>query len=162
MTTKLSSDEVWQAVEKELFAVLGMVTARGESRTVGVVYAVQDRKLYIGSEEDAWKVRHIAANPHVSITIPIPKRVPFMPWFKIPAATITFSGTARLIPPADASRDLLKALYRHLATDEETLATTCIIEVTPKKEFITYGVAMPLLQMRDPDRAQGRAPVAAG
>ena len=37
MTTQLTAEQVWQAIEKELFAVLGMVTANQEARTVGVV-----------------------------------------------------------------------------------------------------------------------------
>ena len=75
MPMQLTSDQVWQAIEKELFAVLGMVTAQGEARTVGIVYIVRDRKLYIGTDQAAWKARHVAANPHVSITIPIAKRI---------------------------------------------------------------------------------------
>ena len=46
--------------------------------------------------KEAWKVRHITQNPHVSLTIPMHKRISFMPWIKIPAATITFSGSARI------------------------------------------------------------------
>ena len=60
---KLKSEQVWQAIEKEIFAVIGMVTAKNEARTVGVVYVVQEQKLYISSKKDAWKARHIAANP---------------------------------------------------------------------------------------------------
>ena len=48
MTIQLTTEQVWQAIEKELFAVIGMVTARDEARTVGVVYVVRDRKLYMG------------------------------------------------------------------------------------------------------------------
>jgi hypothetical protein len=42
-----------------LFAVLGMVTAEGEARTDGVVYAVHDHKLYIATGLDIWKAHHI-------------------------------------------------------------------------------------------------------
>lgn len=161
MTIQLTSEQVWRAVEKELFAVIGMVTARNESRTVGVVYVVRNRKLYIGTDKDAWKTRHIAANPRVSMTIPIAKRIPFMPWMKIPAATITFSGAARVLPPQETPAEILQALFRGLATDEEMLAGSALIEVTPEKEFVTYGVGIPLLQMRHSEKARGRVPVAA-
>ena len=40
MTLQLSRDLVWQAIEKELFALIGMATASQEVRTVGIVYAV--------------------------------------------------------------------------------------------------------------------------
>jgi nitroimidazol reductase NimA-like FMN-containing flavoprotein (pyridoxamine 5'-phosphate oxidase superfamily) len=78
MTVQLTTEQVWQAIEKELFAVIGMATAQSEARTVGVVYVVRGRKLYIGTGKDTWKARHIAANPHISVTIPIARRIPFM------------------------------------------------------------------------------------
>jgi hypothetical protein len=159
MPIQLSSAQVWQVIEKELFAVIGMVTPNQETRTVGIVYVVRDRKLYIITGKDTWKARHIAANPHVSITIPIAKRIFFMPWMKIPAATITFSGTARVFPVGDAPRDLLAALLRGMADDAALVADSCLIEVTPVKEFVTYGVGVSLMQMRDPEQARGRAPV---
>lgn len=160
MTLQLSSDEVWRVIEKELFAVLGMVTASGEARTVGIVYVVRNRKLVIATGQDTWKARHIAANPHVSITIPIAKRIPVMPWIKIPAATITFSGTARVLPAQDAPPELLRAVFRQMADDTAMVARSCLIEVTPQKEFVTYGVGVPMMRMRHPEQARGRAPVA--
>ncbi|MCB8976510.1 MAG: pyridoxamine 5'-phosphate oxidase family protein [Ardenticatenaceae bacterium] len=157
---QLKSEQVWDAIYKELFAVLGMVTAKNEARTVGVVYIVQNRKLYIGTGSDSWKARHIAANSAVSITIPIAKRIPIMPWIKIPAATITFSGQARVLPANEVAKPILQAVFQGLADDAAKLSETCLIEVTPEKEFITYGVGIPLRQMRHPDQSRGRAPVA--
>ena len=161
MTIQLTTEQVWQAIEKELFAVIGMVTARNEARTVGVVYVVRDRKLYIGTGNKAWKARYIAGNPRVSLTIPIAKRIPFLPWIKIPAATITFSGVARILPPHETPSDILQAVFRGLAEDEEMMAESCLIEVTPEKEFVTYGVGVSLMTMRHPSKARGRTPVAA-
>ena len=160
MTVPLTTEQVWQAIEKELFAVIGMVTANTEARTVGVVYVARDHKLYIGAGQSSWKARHMAGNPHVSLTIPIAKRIPFMPWIKIPAATITFSGAARILPAHQTPPEILQAVFRGLAADTELMAGTCLIEVTPEKDFITYGVGVPLLQMRQPEKARGRAPVA--
>src|SRR5215207_5204859 len=97
MTLHLTTERVWQEIEENLFAVLGMVTPTGEARTVGVVYIVDNRKFYIGTSNTAWKVKHIAHNPHVSLTIPITKRIPFLPWIKIPSATITVSGIANVL-----------------------------------------------------------------
>ncbi|MEZ4837416.1 MAG: pyridoxamine 5'-phosphate oxidase family protein [Caldilineaceae bacterium] len=159
MTVQLTSNQVWEAMEKEVFAVLGMATAKGEARTVGIVYVVHGRKLYIGSNRDTWKVRHISANPKVSLTVPIAKRLWFMPWMKIPSATITFSGTARVLDPKETSPDVLKLLYRGMAEDPERVANTAIIEVTPEKDFVTYGVGISLMEMRDPNKSRGRVSV---
>lgn len=159
MAVSLSPEQVWKVLEAELFAVLGMVTAKQEARTVGIMYVVRDRKFYIPTGRDTWKARHIAANPHVSMTVPIAKRVPFMPWMKIPAATITFAGTARVLPAGEVAPDLLAAVFRQMADDAGMVANSVLLEVTPTGDFVTYGVGVPLLKMRDPAQARGRAPV---
>jgi len=160
MTNQLSSEIVWQELQKELFAVLGMVTASGEARTTGVVYIVHERKVYILTGEDTWKARHVRQNQFVSITVPIAKRIPFLPWIKIPAATISFSGKANVIDADDVGNDILHALMRGMETDTEKVASMCVIEIVPVGEFVTYGVGIPLMTMREPEKAGGRAPVA--
>ena len=160
MTMQLTTEQVWQAIEKEVFAVLGMVTAKCEARTVGIVYVVKNRRLYIASNEDTWKVRHMTQNPHVSLTVPVHKRIPFMPWIKIPAATITFSGVAQILEPEETPPEIVQAIFRDMANDKELMAESCLIEVTPEKDFLTYGIGIPLMQMRDPEQARGRAPTA--
>jgi hypothetical protein len=160
MTLSLTSQQVWTILEKELFAVLGMVTAKNKARTVGVVYSVHNRKLFIATGKDTWKARHIAQNPHVSMTVPIHKRIPFLPWIKIPSATITFSGLATVHDPEQVDADVLRALLRGLETDTEMLATMCVIAVQPVQDFITYGVGVSLMTMRHPENARGRVSVA--
>lgn len=160
MTLQLTSEQVWNELTKELFAVLGMVNPKGEARTVGIVYIVHDHKLYISTEKEAWKTRHVQRNPHVSITVPIAKRIPILPWIKIPAATITFSGMAKVLDAKNVQDDILHALFHGLETNQEMLATTVIFEIEPQGEFITYGIGIPLMQMRDREKARGRAPVA--
>jgi hypothetical protein len=161
MTEEKNCEQVWQEIEDGLFAVLGMVTARNEARTVGVVYVVRDHRFYIASDRDTWKVKHIAQNPHVSMTIPIHKAIPLVPWVKIPAATITFSGIARILDPDDVPPDIILAIFRGMAESRELIAEACLIEVTPVKDFVTYGVGVPLMKMRNPEEARGRTPVAA-
>lgn len=153
----MTSGEVWEEVKKKNFGVLGMVTSKGESRTVGIVYVVNKRKLYIGASPTQWKTRHVSQNPHISMTVPIGKRVPLMPWIKVPAATITFSGVARVLQRQEIEPALLDKLYRHESGRDDW----CAIEVTPEKDFITYGVGIPLLQMRFPEKARARVPVRA-
>ena len=157
MGHQVTTEQVWNAIEKNNFAVLGMVTERGEARTVGIVYVVSDSKLYIGALNSQWKTKHVARNPHVSMTVAIPRRVPLMPWIKVPAATITFSGSARILQKSDIEPQLLARVHRDEAGNEDW----CTIEVAPEKDFVTYGVGMSVLQMRFPEKARARAPVAA-
>lgn len=163
MGSQLTTETVWRALEKELFAVLGMVTAKQEARTVGIVYvckpSVWDSKLYIGTGKTSWKARHIGANSHVSMTVTQHKRIPFMPWMKIPPATITFHGTARLIPAAEVESDVLAALFRGMVKDAQRVAESVVIEVTPQGQFVTYGIGVSLWAMRSPEQARGRVAV---
>jgi len=159
MTNPATTENVWHAIKKELFAVLGMVTEDGQSRTVGIVYLVKDNRFYIGTGFKTWKARHIQKNKAVSMTIPIAKRIPVAPWVKIPQATVSFSGTAKIIPGIEAPADLLKDVFRHKAEDKEFMKDTCLIEVIPEGDFITYGIGIPLTQMRHPELSRGRAPV---
>jgi hypothetical protein len=162
MTANLSSEQVWTEVEKQLFGILGFVTAKNEARTVGIVYAVRDHKLYIVTGKDTWKARYISRNPQVSMTVPIAKRIPLLPWIKIPAATITFSGVATVRDLHGVDAELLQQLLRGLQHDPEMMESSCIIEVEPVKDFVTYGVGVSLMTMRDTEMARGRVAVAAG
>jgi hypothetical protein len=125
MTTSITTNQVWHEVEKQLFAVMGMVTARGEPRTAGVVYVVRDQRLYVTTGRNTWKAKHIARDPHVSLTVTIPKRIPFMPWMKIPAATISFQGEASVHGFEDVDPEIPKALLRGLEVDEDFVANAC-------------------------------------
>ena len=82
-----------------------------------------------------------------------------MPWIKIPAATITLYGTARLLPAGETPPEILQTMFRGMAEDEKLVAGSCLIEVTPVKEFITFGVGVSLMTMREPQKARGRIPV---
>lgn len=157
----LTTAQVWKEIENNIFAVLGMVSAKHEARTAGVMYVAQAGKLYITTDKDAWKTRHVAANPHVSLTIAIPKSVPLMPWIKVPAATITFAGIATIVTPDALDAELRRRLFQVIADDAGKLAQSSVIVVEPVGEFVTYGIGVALMEMRDTVKARGRAPVKA-
>ena len=154
----LTSAQVWQAMAKANFAVVGMVNAAGHARTAGVVIATDRPYVRFMSGRHEWKVRHIEGNPHVSVTVPIPKRIPLLPMIKVPAATITFRGTARLVDPADAAPSVIKALTGGLELGE-TAQDMTVVEIAPEGEFVTYGIGMRVDKMRDTQFARARVPV---
>ena len=51
---------------------------------------------------------------------------------------------------------MLQPLFRGL---ENVSEETAIIEVTPKGDFVTYGVGVSFMGMRDTENARGRAVV---
>jgi hypothetical protein len=156
---ELTTDDVWRVLAKQNFMVIGMVSARGQARTAGVMPYTVDRTLWFTTNDDEWKARHIAMNPEVSVTVAIPKRVPLLPWIKVPAATITFSGIAEVVPavrmPAAARHALTKGLE---LSEDGSRGTLLGIGVRPVGDFITYGVGVTVVKMRDTEAARGRAP----
>jgi len=155
----ITSDQVWREVEKHSFAVLGYVTPLGEARTTGIVYAVRDRQNYITTSSNAWKARHVASNPHVSLTVTITKRIPFVPWIQIPAATITFAGEASVHGLDEVPPEIPRVLLRGLELGPEDQRAISVIKVRPVGEFLTYGVGVSLPVMRRPEDAKGRVAV---
>lgn len=158
MPAFVDADFVWSEIGKRLFAVLSYVNPKGHARSAGIVYVVRDRVLYVGTGKDSWKAKHIARNPNVALCVNIPKRIPFLPWIKIPDATISFSAAARVLSVEETSPEIIDALLKGMVDDPALRETTCVLEVRPVGDFVTYGVGVPLLDMRDPEKARGRAP----
>jgi hypothetical protein len=156
--TGLSTDRVWEALTKGSFAVISYVTPAGEPRSSGVLYRAVGRRLYVVAHPASWKARHIALNDRVAITVPVRRGGILSLVAPIPPATISFHGSAIVHPPgSEKVRSLPKELTRLLPPDRRD--TSCLIEVVPEGEFVTYGVGVSLQKMRDPDLARGRAPV---
>ena len=59
----VSTDLVWEEIEKNIFAVLGMVSSNNEARTAGIMYVAHQGKLYITSDKSAWKTRPTLSKP---------------------------------------------------------------------------------------------------
>ena len=151
-----TTEKVWETLDQGFFGVLAFVNGNGQPRTAGVCYVVDGRSLFISSDKAMWKVRHIAANPNVSMTVTLPKRVPFLPFIKVPAATITFRGEAELLEVGDIDASVFERLPRGKERDPRVLEDTAIIRVIPRGEFVTYGIAMPITQMSKHEKAHGR------
>ena len=154
----LTTEQVWKALDRSFFGVLAFANRDGHPRTTGVCYTVEGRSLYVSTDKGMWKVRHIAANPNVSMTVTLPKRVPFLPFIKVPAATITFRGEAQILEVDDIDPAVFKRLPRGNERDPAVLEGTAVIRIIPRGEFVAYGIAMPIMQMRKHEEAHGRAP----
>ena len=158
MSGSLTTERVWTELDDAYFGVLAFVNRNGHPRTAGVCYVADARSLYISTDRDMWKVRHIAANPNVSMTVTMPKRVPFLPFIKVPAATVTFKGEAQILEVGDVPASVFERLPRGSESDPAVLEQTAVIRIVPRGDFVTYGIAMSILQMRKHEEAHGRAP----
>ena len=159
MPAPITSDLVWREIARRSFAVLSYVNPKGQARSSGIVYVPIDRVLYVRIAKTSWKAKHIGRNPNVALNVTIPKRVPLMPWIQIPDATIAFSGTARVIAITDVEPNLRQRILGRMIDQHGDKEENCFLEIRPTGHFATYGVGVPLLDMRDPEKARGRVPV---
>jgi hypothetical protein len=160
-TSPATTEQVWRAVTQASFAVLSHVTPAGEPRSSGVVYKAVGRRLWVAVAPGGWKARHIAANPHVALTVPVRRGGLLSLVAPIPPATVSFHATATVHPAgSEEARSVAKELSSLLPP--ESRATTCILEIVPEGDFVTYGVGVPLMKMRSPAVSQGRVPVTPG
>jgi len=153
----ITSAEIWTAIGRVNLMVVGMVSAKGEARTAGVMPVVDDGRLWFTTNEREWKARHIAANPRVSVTVPVARRIPFVPWVKVPPATITFTGIAETIPAEQLPAGAKHALLHGLELSDGERGALIAIGVRPTGDFVTYGIGVSILGMRDTELARGRA-----
>jgi hypothetical protein len=155
---RVTTEQVWRALAATSFAVISHVTPDGQPRSSGVVYATAGRRLYVVVAADGWKARHIALNNHVAVTVPVRRGGILSLLFPIPPATISFQATAMV--HAEGWAKLSTALK-----DIETLipperrASSTVLEIIPEGRFVTYGIGVSLLQMRDPAAARAHVPV---
>ena len=156
---RLTSKQVWDAIAKASFAVVSYVTPRGEPRSSGVMYRVMRRRLFVAVGTESWKARHVSTGQRVSVTVTVPRGGILSLVLPIPPATVSFSARALMHPPGSADvTPIMKELAAILPEDRQKEA--CLMELAPEGFFLVYGVGVPLLRMRDPDRSRARVPVA--
>jgi hypothetical protein len=155
----LAEDDVWRTLRKASFAVLGHTTPLGAPRSSGVVYRMLGHRLYVAVAPDSWKARHVAATGRVAVTVPVRRGGLMALLMPIPPATISFHATARVLAAGSPGLDrILDELGALLPADRRDAAS--VIEIVPEGAFVTYGVGIPLLKMRDPAVARNRVPIA--
>jgi hypothetical protein len=154
----LTPDQVWQALERASFAVVSHVTPAGEPRSSGVVYALVDRRLLVVVAADGWKARHIAHDGRVAVTVPVRRGGIMSLLVPIPPATISFRASAVIHEPDSPEGRRALTQLAHLLP-EARRATSRILEIRPEGHFVTYGVGVPLMRMRDPEASRARVPV---
>src|SRR5580765_3913572 len=88
---------VLRQLRKRDFAVLSTVDENGIPHSAGVNYGVsrpgRDFALYVMTRRHLKKARNIAQNPHVSLVIPVTRR---LLWF-LPPPTIQLHGKAEIL-----------------------------------------------------------------
>jgi hypothetical protein len=151
----LTADKVWDAVRRASFAVLGHVTPTGEPRSSGVVYTVAGESMYVAVAESSWKARHIRHQGLVAVTVPVRRGGLLSLLTPIPPATVSFPAVATV-----RSADTLDRIPRLRGLVPPARRAGCVVlEIRPVGHYVTYGLGVPLLWMRDPSRSRARVRV---
>lgn len=153
---RLGAAQIWQTVARQSFAILSHVTPNGSPRSSGVVYAVSGDRMYVAVARDSWKARHIGVDGLVAVTVPVRRGGLLALAVPIPPATISFPAIATAHPGDLVDR--VPGLARLLPPERRHGST--VLEIRPIGHYVTYGVGVPLLDMRHPDRSRARVPVA--
>ena len=155
----LSCDEVWDAIGHASFAVLSHVAPSGEPRSSGVVFAADARKVYVAVDPAGWKARQIRDGSVVSLTVTVRRGGLLALIFPIPPATITFRARVHVRRFRDLDGDSLpRSLAKLVPADRTTNAV--LFELEPVGRFVTYGLGVSLMEMRDPAASRALVPVA--
>lgn len=146
-------------LDRASFAVLGYVTPRGEPRSSGVVYRSLNGHLFTAVAADGWKARHIATGSSVSVTVPVRRGGILSLLMPIPPATISFRATAIVHPAGSFDIATISRVLESLLPAERRRSSV-LIELVPEGRFVTYGIGVPLMDMRNPELARAVVPVA--
>lgn len=157
MSAAVDSDLVWRQIERASFGVLSYVVRGSEPRSSGVTYATVGRRLYIAVAPDSWKARQIESGQLVSVVVPIRTGGLLGYLLTLPPATVMFRARVRVRPIGSID---LGAVSGTLASALRRLRHTSnvILELLPQGRFLTYGVGVSVLAMRDPALAQASVP----
>ena len=122
-----------ELVARERVCRVATVSGEGVPHLVPVCHVLMNGKIYLGSGDDATKVRNLKANPRVTVTVDLYSDH----WGSIKGVMV--QGRAALIdkgPRFRKVRALLYAKYPQYPTDAALdESDSVIVEVTPSRVF---------------------------
>jgi hypothetical protein len=148
---------VLQHLRRRHFAVLSTISRESAPHSVGVTYRVsrpgRDVVIYVMTRRHLHKARNIAENPHVSVVVPLTRR---LLWF-LPPPVIQLHGQAEILDWTDEEgtvvfrhfwmgRRILEA-YRESHRRGET--RICFLKITPDPMISTYMVGSSVRELRN-------------
>jgi nitroimidazol reductase NimA-like FMN-containing flavoprotein (pyridoxamine 5'-phosphate oxidase superfamily) len=151
---RVTFEMVLRELRRRDFAVLSTADDQGRPHSVGVEYGVSTRgtALYVMTRRHLRKARDIAANPRVSLVVPLTRR---LLWF-LPPPCIQFQGRAEILDRDDRGgtetfntffmgRRILR-MYEELERRGDT--RTCFLRITPEPVISTYMVGYSIWEVR--------------
>jgi general stress protein 26 len=154
--SRVTGELVLSQLRKRDFSVLSTISEDGTPHSAGVSYGVSRPghavAIYVMTRRHLRKARNIARNPHVSLVVPLTRR---LLWF-LPPPTIQLHGRAEILEWIDAEgtevfsnfwmgRRILEA-YRASYRRGET--RICFLKITPDPVVSTYMVGYRIWEVR--------------
>ena len=155
---KATTEAVWRELGKATFAILGYITPSGEPRSSGIVYGVASRHLYFAVAPHSWKARQISDGQELAVTVPVRRGGLLSLMLPIPPATVSFHARAIVHPAGSIDLGSVSKKLAALVPPDRRAAT--VLELVPEGSFLTYGIGVSLMDMRDPATALAHVPVA--
>jgi hypothetical protein len=155
---RLTTERVWNQLQKASFAVISHVTPAGKPRASGVVCAAAGRRVYVVTAADSWKARQISDGDEVAVTVPIRRGGLLALIAPIPPATVSFHATATVHPAGSVN---IESVSKKLASQlpKERRQAGCLLELVPHGNFLTYGLGVSLQDMAKPAAALAHVPI---
>jgi len=120
-------------VARERVCRVATVSAEGQPHLVPVCHVLAGGRIYIGSGDDATKVRNVKANPHVTVTVDLYSDH----WAALKGVMV--QGRARLIEHGPAFQRARRKLYEKYPQYSKEAAISpsdsVVLEVTPTHVF---------------------------
>jgi len=136
-TTSTLSKTAVEFVARERVCRVATVSADGQPHLVPVCHVLAGQKIYIGSSDDATKVRNIKANPHVTVTVDLYSDH----WASLKGVMV--QGRAKLIEGGPVFQRARRRLYEKYPQYPKDAAISpsdsVVIEITPTHVF-TWGL----------------------
>jgi Pyridoxamine 5'-phosphate oxidase len=154
----LTTERVWNEIEKASFAIISYVTPAGKPRSSGVMCAAVGHRLYVVTAADSWKARQISKGDEVAVTVPIRRGGLLSLVAPIPPATVSFHARVTVRPAGSFGIESVpKKLVSHLPPERRRGG--CLLELMPGGDFLAYGLGVSLLGMTKPHAALAHVPV---
>jgi nitroimidazol reductase NimA-like FMN-containing flavoprotein (pyridoxamine 5'-phosphate oxidase superfamily) len=145
-------NEVRKILRKKNWLVLGTSNNNVPHSSV-VLYQSDGYVIYCMTGKDTLKARNIRINSKVSVTLPFRKNF-LHKIIPAPPAELHFTAEAEIKSIENEEARTIFSKYLKYQENIENQEENIWIKITPSKRISTYGVGIPLLKMRNPEKAR--------
>ncbi|NHJ20910.1 MAG: pyridoxamine 5'-phosphate oxidase family protein [Candidatus Lokiarchaeota archaeon] len=145
--------EVKKLIKSNMWLVLATADEKNIPNSSVMVYQSDGNLIICQTGENTLKANNVRKNKLVAVTIPIRKNL-FHKLIPAPPAEIYFTTTAEIKPKDNEQARMIYSKYMKHSDKRDLPQDYIWICIKIPNKISTYGVAVPLLKMRDPMKAR--------